>query len=125
MTKTCDGIGRWELWEVTKSEANMEEQSPFLPAPPNRLWVLSPSGGWWLGMLAWVEGEMCPCVTLGSAVISFGREKRESGPSPGWLVCDLGWSIQEDLEPKSKYASWRPVGWRLLLNLLFFKTNSD
>lgn len=94
-------VGRWGPWEVTESEANMKEQNPFLPAP--RIWsrVLSPSGGWWLGMLAWVEGEVCPGVTLGSAVISSGREKRESGPSPGWLVCDLGWSIQEDLETKS------------------------
>ena len=78
-------VGRWGPWEVTESEANMKEQNPFLPAP--RIWsrVLSPSGGWWLGMLAWVEGEVCPGVTLG----------------PGWLVCDLGWSIQEDLETKS------------------------
>ena len=58
-------------------------------------------------------------------MISSGREKRELGPSPGWLVCDLGRSIQEDLEPKAKYASWRPVGWWLLLKLLFFKINSD
>lgn len=62
VTKKCDGIGRWGLWEVTKSEANMKQQSPFLPAPRVRPWVFLPSGGWWLGMLAWVKGEVCPDV---------------------------------------------------------------
>lgn len=65
---------------MAESEVNMQEQKPFLPALRIWPWVVSPSGGWWLRVLAWVEGEVCPGVTLGSAVIPLGERRENRAP---------------------------------------------